>query len=153
VDGRGWTLALDANGNLLLGIPLTLLFELGVRRRPVRELRVRDGTSFAVPGAWRAAVAALVILPPVGAVYALQSRPCGVAFVLEEVTFRGALDAHVSEAMSGRPGAVLSAVLVAAGAASGRARAHRRMAQRVPRVTGRGVRPKLARILRPLLAP
>lgn len=185
----GWALGLDANGYLLLGIPLTLLFQLGVRRRPVRELWVRSGAPFAIPRAWAAAVAVLAILPLAGAVSAGQSRSwlvmawsgCAVLgafaagyalsqqsrsamrraagpallavliyvalaaaaarvtgypavppasalplagadvvdyfcalFVLEEVTFRGALDTYVAEAAVGRRGAVGSAILVAA---------------------------------------
>ena len=38
----GWLLRLDANVYLLFGVPLLVLFQLGVRRRPLRQLWVRD---------------------------------------------------------------------------------------------------------------
>ncbi len=44
----GWLLPLDANGYLLIGIPLTVAFQLIVRRRPLRELWVRDGPRFSL---------------------------------------------------------------------------------------------------------
>src|SRR5262249_15184402 len=38
----GWLLKLDPNQYLLLGVPLTVLFQMGVVRRPLRSLWVRS---------------------------------------------------------------------------------------------------------------
>lgn len=181
----GYLLALDSNGYLLLGIPLTVAFQVLVRRRPVRELFVvgtdrfrldRPGVLLAValavvPGThavrsladhdrvtagWylaavagaacaafairagtaRSALRSAVLPIAVGAggmtvVYgiahlvtgrplpvgeALLALPLYVAlyvpatFLLEEVSFRGALDAHVHQ--DDEPGGRWSAVYV-----------------------------------------
>jgi membrane protease YdiL (CAAX protease family) len=173
----GWLLPVDGNGYLLLGVPLTLAFQLLVRRRPVRELWVRDGDRFALDRAGVLIAVALVVVPvvmlvravvagawvgavwnlaamvgAVAAAYALRRTTVGrvlraaalpaaigvlimvaagvlqavvlgrapaplaalgtgllwlalffpVTFVLEEVTFRGALDAHVHRPGEGR---------------------------------------------------
>lgn len=166
----GYLLPIDGNTYLLLGVPLTVAFQLGVRRRPLRELWLRGaGSRFrldrvgvalavalavtpvfwlvrgvqagqwsstvwaaaaiagAVPAAWalrntrflvtlREAVPTIlvgaVILGLVAVVpFVLLGRPMDpvaiagnalfwaalylpVVFVLEEVAFRGALDAH-----------------------------------------------------------
>ena len=42
----GQALALDANAYLVLGVPLTVAFQLGVRRRPLREMWLREGAAF-----------------------------------------------------------------------------------------------------------
>src|SRR5689334_7455836 len=42
----GWGLRLDGEGYLLLGVPLTLAFQLGIRRQPVRALWVRGAPPF-----------------------------------------------------------------------------------------------------------
>lgn len=166
----GYLLPVDTNTYILLGIPLTIAFQLWVRRRPLRELWVRDdgrfrldraglalavllavtpavllvqatgagawstavwalaATAGAIPAAWafrrtRLVTTLLYALPTVlagGVVIALLSLVQPVAsgqpfdllgalgvgvlsalqylpavFVLEEVAFRGALDAHV----------------------------------------------------------
>ncbi len=50
----GASLRLDANQYLLIGVPLTALFQLFVRRRPLRALWVRDAPSFALDrSTWR----------------------------------------------------------------------------------------------------
>lgn len=184
----GYLLPVDANAYLLLGVPLTAVFQLLVRRRPLRELWVRDGAPFrlgrwgvalavllavvplvaggralaagawvvagwtacavagAVPAAWtlsraplrqtlRAAapatiVGVLLMAASAGAALAAAGRPPAVpdmlgtglrstllylpaGFVLEEVAFRGALDAHVHHPGEprGLPGAVFVGVL------------------------------------------
>jgi hypothetical protein len=66
----GWLLGVDPNGYLLLGIPLTLAFQLLVRRRPVRELWVRDGDRFALD---RVAVLVAVLLMVVPAVMLVRA--------------------------------------------------------------------------------
>lgn len=182
----GYLLPVDANGYLLLGIPLTAGFQLLVRRRPLRELFAAGTTRFAlgargialgaalavVPGyhaaqaassgdvtllGWylaavvgafcaafalragsvRAALSAAALPIAVGAggmalvlgtVHAVSGTPLSpqalvtiatavalylpATFLLEEVAFRGALDAHVHHEGEGR--GWLSAVLVSA---------------------------------------
>lgn len=180
----GYLLPIDANAYLLLGVPLTVAFQLLVRRRPLRELWVRDGDrrfrldraglglavllvvapllsmvdavgagtwsaiawslaaiAGAAPAAWalrstgllttlRAALPTLLVGVPLlalllgvplltsgqpvdplamlghGVYWALLYLP--VVFILEEVAFRGALDAHVQHPGEGRgPGTAL----------------------------------------------
>lgn len=163
----GWLLSLDSYPDLLLGVPLTVLFQLGVRRQPLRALWVRQAPRFrlgwsnvmlalgfallpavlamgsfakrdwftgayagsAIAGAfaagyalvqfhrqtWRALVGCLAWAGGLGTAYLLvlawweQGRispdpwPFApslimlfpVCFVLEEVSFQGALDTHV----------------------------------------------------------
>lgn len=59
----GYLLPVDANAYLLLGVPLTAVFQLVVRRRPLRELWVRDGAPFRL-GRWGVALAALLAVVP-----------------------------------------------------------------------------------------
>lgn len=184
----GWLLPISSNGYLLLGVPLTLTFQILVRRRPLRELYTA-GTTRATLDRPGMAIAALLAVVPVwhavramaagdwtlfgwclaaivGAVcaaYSLRSisaramlrsaalplavgsggfaltfgivhiatgRPLPVlaaifalakysalyfpaSFMLEEVTFRGALDAHLYHEgePSGWPSAILVSVL------------------------------------------
>lgn len=180
----GWGLRLESDAYLLIGIPLTAGFQLGVRRAPLRALWVRAAPAFvcgplllllsaslaAVPlyRAWRGAEGAVLLWclaaagGAVGAAYALRHlrrvdvRPFllwtaaaaaagivlmglahhsrgalpgmgpgflravafwlllyfPVAFVLEEVAFRGALDAHVHHPEEG--GGAWSALVVSA---------------------------------------
>jgi membrane protease YdiL (CAAX protease family) len=70
----GRLLGVDPNGYLLLGIPLTLAFQLLVRRRPVRELWVRDGDRFALD---RVAVLVAVLLMVVPAVMLVRAVIAG----------------------------------------------------------------------------
>jgi membrane protease YdiL (CAAX protease family) len=44
----GWALDADANRYLLLGVPITVAFQLGVRRRPLYRLWVRDALEFRI---------------------------------------------------------------------------------------------------------
>ena len=166
----GYLLPVDTNVYILLGIPLTLVFQLVVRRRPLRELWLRDASRFrldrigvalaialavtpavvlvqaaragdwwgpagAVPAAWAlrgtrflvtlreavptilvgAVVLGLVVVAPlllvgqpidpvavVGHALLWAALYLPVVFVLEEVAFRGALDAHVQHPGEGR---------------------------------------------------
>lgn len=184
----GWLLPVDETGYLLLGVPLTVLFQLGVRRRPLTALWVRDPPRSRL-GRRGAVVAAVLAVAPgvflvervaagdwagtawmtaalggaVAAGYSLQQAAAArtaraavpatvvgtavmglvlgiglvrqgylaapvldglttaalslalylpVAFVLEEVTFRGLLDSHVHHV--GEPRGVASALLVSA---------------------------------------
>lgn len=184
----GYVLPVDTNTYILLGVPLTVAFQLWVRRRPLRELWVREGTdrfrldraglalalllavtpvvllvqstgagawstavwalaatAGAIPAAWafrrtRLVTTLLYALPTVlagGLVIALLSlvRPTAsggsvdllgmlgvgvlsalqylpAVFVLEEVAFRGALDAQVQH--PGERGGVATALFFSA---------------------------------------
>jgi membrane protease YdiL (CAAX protease family) len=55
----GWALPVNANEYLLLGVPLLAVFQLGVRRHPLRELWVRDARVFALR--WPAPVLAVAL--------------------------------------------------------------------------------------------
>ncbi len=68
----GWMLKLDTNSYLLLGVPLTLVFQVLVRRQPVRALWVRDAPTFG--WRWVGPAAVLTILPVYSLVEALQQR-------------------------------------------------------------------------------
>jgi len=59
----GWIFHLDVNAYLLLGVPLVVLFQLFIARRPLRNLWVRDATTFRV-GLVGVVLAALLILAP-----------------------------------------------------------------------------------------
>lgn len=66
--GLGYLFPASAEAYLLMGIPLTIAFQVLVRRRPVRELLVRGGSAGPVhlSGLSRrdVAVTALLVLPP-----------------------------------------------------------------------------------------
>src|SRR5262245_22320876 len=51
----GWVLHLDANSYLLLGVPLTALFQRAIAGRSIRALWVRD------PSRWRVDRATIVL--------------------------------------------------------------------------------------------
>ncbi len=71
--GLGVLVGGDAEAYLLLGIPLTAAFQRLVRRRPLRELWVRDGGPGAPPNRRDLAVVSLLaIAPVVGGVRAAQ---------------------------------------------------------------------------------
>ena len=181
----GLAFRLDGNGYLLVGIPLTLAFQVLVRRAPIRALWLRDAPPFRLGAAGILIAAALLVVPgyllvvtarqdaPRVVLAVLLAAMCGalaaayairafrsstwwalalclatagviavvlmrlgaagpparhapaamlaigvrsfllylpIVFVLEEVTFRGALDAHVHRA--GESGGVLSALAV-----------------------------------------
>src|SRR6478672_766046 len=59
----GWIFHLDTNAYLLLGVPLVVLFQLFIARRPLRNLWVRDATTFRL-GLIGIVLAALLILAP-----------------------------------------------------------------------------------------
>ncbi|TCK26955.1 CPBP family intramembrane glutamic endopeptidase [Pseudonocardia endophytica] len=61
----GYLLPVDANVYLLLGIPLTLVFQLVVRRRPLRELWLRDASRFRLDRVGVALAVALAVTPAV----------------------------------------------------------------------------------------
>ena len=59
----GWTFHLDANSYLLIGVPLVVLFQRFVRRRPLRQLWVRDAAAFRL-GVVGIVIAVLLMLAP-----------------------------------------------------------------------------------------
>src|SRR5436309_4967245 len=61
--GVGRLLHLDANQYLLLGVPITLLFQLLVRRQPVRALWVREAPPFRLGRAGVVIAAVLALVP------------------------------------------------------------------------------------------
>lgn len=69
----GYLLPVDANGYLLLGIPLTAGFQLLVRRRPLRELFAAGTTRFHLGARGIALGAALAVVPGYHAVQAASS--------------------------------------------------------------------------------
>lgn len=60
--GLGWLLGLDSVGFILLAVGLLMIFQVAVRRRPLRQLWARDTTTFArhIPG--KLGVAAVLVL-------------------------------------------------------------------------------------------
>ena len=70
----GYLLGLSSNGYLLLGIPLTAAFQLGVRRRPLRELFAGGTTRFALDRTGAAMATVLAITP---GCYAAQAFTAG----------------------------------------------------------------------------
>lgn len=59
----GFALRLSADGYLVLGVPVLLIFQLGIARRPLSEVWFPAGTSWRLPGwAW-AAAAGFAALP------------------------------------------------------------------------------------------
>ena len=79
----GYLLPIDSNGYLLLGIPLTMVFQLFVRRRPLRELFAPASSTAANTVRWDgtalAMAAGLALLPAVYAVRAVASQDWVVA--------------------------------------------------------------------------
>ena len=68
----GWAFKLGPNEYLLLGVPLTAAFQLGVRRQPLRALWVRSAPPLRVTPQWllvTAALAATVGIAAAGALY------------------------------------------------------------------------------------
>jgi membrane protease YdiL (CAAX protease family) len=61
--GIGFAMPTDTNAYLLLGVPLTLFFQLGIRRAPVRALWVREAPPFRLGWAGSLAAVGLAILP------------------------------------------------------------------------------------------
>jgi membrane protease YdiL (CAAX protease family) len=68
----GYLLPVDTNVYLLLGVPLTLAFQLGVRRRPLRELWMRDDGEFRLDRFGLVLAVVLVVAPVVATVDAVR---------------------------------------------------------------------------------
>src|SRR3954451_18642318 len=58
----GWLLGVDVAGFLILGVPLAVIFQVVVRRRPLRQLWSRDTTTFARRGRGKFAVAVVLVV-------------------------------------------------------------------------------------------
>ena len=61
----GWRFRLDANVYLLVGVPLLLLFQWGVRRQPLATLWLRDQPSFQLNGRGVMITLLLAVLPTI----------------------------------------------------------------------------------------
>jgi membrane protease YdiL (CAAX protease family) len=72
--GIGFAMPADTNAYLLLGVPLTLLFQLGIRRAPVRALWVREAPPFRLGWAGWIAAVGLAILPALLLCQSLMKR-------------------------------------------------------------------------------
>src|SRR5260370_36312211 len=59
----GWLLHLGPNPYLLLGVPITLAFQLLIRRQPLLALWVREAPPFRLTGKGIAIACALALLP------------------------------------------------------------------------------------------
>jgi membrane protease YdiL (CAAX protease family) len=59
----GWIMHLDANSYLLIGVPLVVLFQLGVRKEPLVRLWVRDASAFRLNGLGLVLALALAAYP------------------------------------------------------------------------------------------
>jgi membrane protease YdiL (CAAX protease family) len=117
----GYLLPISSDGYLLLGIPLTVAFQLLVRRRPLHELFASVHGRFAWDGRAIALAAALAVLPALYAFGALRSRDwvgagwyvaavvgafCA-AFALRAGTLRGAVRAAALPVAIGASGMAL----------------------------------------------
>ena len=60
--GLGWWLGLDVVGFILLAVGLIMIFQVAVRRRPLRQLWARDSTTFARHVSGKLGVAAVLVL-------------------------------------------------------------------------------------------
>jgi len=66
--GCGWVFRPSAQAYLLFGVPLTVLFQWFIRRRPLRALWVRSAPPFRLGWKGIAIAAALAVLPAVSAI-------------------------------------------------------------------------------------
>lgn len=114
----GYLLPLSSNAYLLLGIPLTLGFQVLVRRRPVRELFAGNATRFSLGTRGLTVGAALALVPSYFAVQAVGGGDWTlVGWYLAAVA--GAFLAAFSLQSSSVPAVLRSAMLPIAVGASG----------------------------------
>jgi membrane protease YdiL (CAAX protease family) len=118
----GYLLPISSDGYLLLGIPLTVAFQLLVRRRPLRELFAPARRRFTWDARTVALAAGLAVIPAVYAVGAMRSHDWVVAawyvgavvgavcaaFALSAGTIRGALRAAALPIAIGATGMALA---------------------------------------------
>jgi membrane protease YdiL (CAAX protease family) len=105
----GYLLPISANAYLLLGIPLTIGFQVLVRRRPLRELFAGNTTRFALGRRGVAIAAALAVVP---GYHALQAATGGGWTLLG--WYLAAMAGAVCAAFSLRASSVASALRSAA---------------------------------------
>lgn len=118
----GYLLPLSSNGYLLLGIPLTIAFQVLMRRRPLRELFATDAARFTLDRRGVVMAAALAAVPGFHAVRALaEGDDCATigwnlaatvgavlaAFALRAGSVRSALRAAVLSVAVGTGGMTL----------------------------------------------
>lgn len=128
----GYVLPISSNGYLLMGIPLTIAFQLLVRRRPLRELFASDTARFTLDGPGRVLAVSLGVVPVLFTVRALSAgswvdagwyvaatagAACA-AFALRNGSVRGAFRAAALPMAVGSTGmaAVYSGLHIATGA-------------------------------------
>lgn len=105
----GYLLPISSNGYLLLGIPLTIAFQMLVRRRPLRELFAPDTTRFALSKQGAAMATVLAVVP---GYYATQALSAGDATLLG--WYLAAMAGAVAAAFSLRASSVLATLRSAA---------------------------------------
>ncbi len=105
----GYLLPVSANGYLLLGVPLTLGFQVLVRRRPLRELFAGGTTRFFLGRRGLAVSAAVAVVP---GFYALRALAAGDWTLLG--WYLAAMAGAVCAAFALRAGSVLGALRSAA---------------------------------------
>ena len=112
----GLGLGLDANAYLLVGVPLTVAFQLGVARRPIRALWVRAAPALGWSRVAIGVAASLAVLPAVGLVRALAARHVTIAlWMLAALVGAGAAGYAFSHFRRAERRAALPPALVATG--------------------------------------
>lgn len=88
----GWLLRLDPNGYLVLGVPLTVLFQWLLRRRPIRALWVREAPPLRLGWKGVAIAAGLSLVPLAGLAGSAADREW-VGFLFNLASVAGAIGA------------------------------------------------------------
>jgi membrane protease YdiL (CAAX protease family) len=87
----GWAFHLEANAYLLLGVPLLLAFQLGLRRQPLRTLWARDAISFRLDWIGVLLAGLLMIVPAGGLFFAFLPQRMWVPVLWEVCAMAGAV--------------------------------------------------------------
>jgi membrane protease YdiL (CAAX protease family) len=74
----GWVLRLDANGYLVLGVPIVVAFQLFIARRPLAELWLRPAPPFRLDPRSAAAAVLFMIFPAIDLVQSWSGAPSSV---------------------------------------------------------------------------
>jgi hypothetical protein len=97
----GFLLRLDPNSYLLLGIPITLLFQVFIQRRPLRALWLRDAPPLRLDAVLVLVFLALAVVPVITLVQGVQAGTWPVA-MYGAVSIVGAFGAaYATRAMTG----------------------------------------------------
>jgi hypothetical protein len=83
-------LRLDANSYLLIGVPLTLFFQLVVKREPVQALWLREAPAFSIAPKFVAIMLALLIVPVFGLVKVVASHQAAPIVLWQIASILGA---------------------------------------------------------------